>query len=123
MRLISLLLSFVMISGSILPGGDMHELPKMANLVKHYEEHLQESGHQLSFLAYLELHYAGPETSHNHDHDGLPFHHLCTTTFIAIMPVLAYTFQVLEEPVSFSILYNFSVVRDHIPNVWQPPRV
>jgi hypothetical protein len=123
MRFISLILSFIMLSGSILPGGDMHELPKMANLVTHYEEHLQESGNQLSFLEFLELHYSGPKASHSDEHDELPFHHLCSMSFLAIIPSQVYTFQLREEPLDYSVLYNFSVVRDHIPNVWQPPRV
>jgi hypothetical protein len=44
-------------------------------------------------------------------------------SFLAIIPSQVYTFQLREEPLDYSVLYNFSVVRDHIPNVWQPPRV
>lgn len=112
-----------MLTGSVLPAGDMHELPKMANLVKHYEEHLVESNQQLSFLAYLELHYAGPESGHSQEHEGLPFHHLCTTAFAAIIPSASpETHIIAEVRSSYTGLYSFSVVRDHVPNVWQPPK-
>lgn len=123
MRLIAAILSVIMLCGSILPAGDMHEMPKIANLIRHFEQHLKEENNKLSFLDYLELHYAGAEANDQGDHQNLPFHHLCAGAFAAVLPALGQAVRIQDEPSEYIILYNFSVVRDHIPNVWQPPRV
>lgn len=108
--------------GSIMPGGDWHEVPKLVNLIEHFEAHEDQSEGKISVIDFLNMHYTNSDSQDNDEHANLPFHHLCSFTFIALIP--AFELRLVHSmPHSKAIeLYSFSVVRDHIPNVWQPPR-
>jgi hypothetical protein len=110
-----------MFLGSMLPGFDWHELPKMVSLVKHYEHHEAEAGGKLSFVDFLVMHYA-TDHEQQEDHCALPFQHVCSAAFVAVIPQNAVLFARVSPSTKPSNQYTFSVVRDHIPNVWQPPK-
>ena len=110
-----------MFLGSMLPGFDWNELPKMVGLVKHYEHHEEESHGKLSFVDFLVMHYAS-DHDHQEDHNSLPFQHMSTTTFLALIPQNSVVFESPKPQIQINNEYKFSVVRDHIPNVWQPPK-
>lgn len=105
----------------MLPGFDWHELPKMVGLVEHFEHHEVESGGKLSFIDFLVLHYAS-DHEHEEDHCALPFQHVCAAAFVAVIPQNSVTFSDVQPKSEHLNQYTFSVVRDHIPNVWQPPK-
>lgn len=122
MKLLSVVLLTYFFVGSIMPGGDWHEVPKLMNLIEHFKLHEDQSEGQISFLDFLNMHYSNAETQDNDEHANLPFQHLCSFTFLALIPTFEFRI-VYPSPLSKAIeLYSFSVVRDHIPNVWQPPR-
>ena len=122
MKLMSVVLLVYFFVGSIMPGGDWHEVPKIINLIEHFKMHENQSQGEISVVDFLNMHYSDSETQDNDEHANLPFNHLCSFTFIALVPVFEFEIS-CSIPQSKAIeLYSFSVVRDHIPNVWQPPR-
>lgn len=71
--LLAYILSFNLLIGSFLPGGGWSELAKLPDLLRHYETHLQKSRGQISFMAFLQMHYAaGSEHVDTEDHTSLP---------------------------------------------------
>jgi len=110
-----------MFLGSMLPGFNWHELPKMVSLVQHYEHHEEESNGKLSFVEFLVMHYA-TDHEQEEDHCALPFQHICASVFLALIPQNLFVFEAQMPKNQINNQYTFSIVRDHIPNVWQPPR-
>ncbi|TDB63704.1 hypothetical protein [Arundinibacter roseus] len=72
-RLLVYVLSFNLLIGSFLPGGGWSELAKLPDLVRHFEAHAQKSKGQISFLTFLQMHYAaGSKHVGTEDHTALP---------------------------------------------------
>lgn len=106
-----------------MPGADWHEIPKLINLIEHFNHHDELSNGEISISDFLIMHYSGSDSKNHEEHKNLPFHHLCNSGFIALVSAFEYSFYTLKPVNQPTELYSFSVVRDHIPNVWQPPRV
>ena len=118
----SVVLAFYMLLGSFLPGSDWHEVPKIANLVNHFQDHELRSDEDISFIDFLSMHYSGDQAKDQDDHTNLPFQHLCSMAFVALIPVVEHSIAFESYHHEIQVKYTFSVVRDHIPNVWQPPK-
>lgn len=108
---------------------DLHELPKLPNLFDHYQEH-QQTGGELSFFAFVDLHYGSKarqhEQEHNGRHESLPFKsHNCTlhktTCLIPTFqpPVMAQETGV----VTYSNRYQSTTSTQFAATIWQPPRI
>ena len=77
-----LFISFVMLTGSMLPNNDVHELVKAPALVKHYFDH-DKGTEQLSFLDFLVSHYTDQnEQSKSDEHKNLPFFNHCSLSMV-----------------------------------------
>ena len=61
--------------GSLIPRMSMEQATRLPELLTHYQQHRQEEGNDLSFLAFLIEHYALDSQHHkapNHSHNRLP---------------------------------------------------
>ncbi len=109
---------------------ELHQLLKMPAFIMHYFEH-QSEDQDLSFLAYINLHYTQnvKETHHSkeHNHDSLPFKtHNCSTAHLTTGFVSVPFFQ-LQQPTTFQIaiasfFQNTDYVFDIGNAIWQPPK-
>jgi hypothetical protein len=89
---IAYFLSFNLLIGSFLPGGSWGELAKLPDLLRHYDLHVQKSEGEISFLTFLQMHYAaGSEHAGTEDHTSLPslLHlHMMVALFVPILSSL-----------------------------------
>ena len=53
MKILALFLSLYFFAGSLMPGSDWDELPKIANLIEHFQEHQDLSAGEISFSEFL----------------------------------------------------------------------
>jgi hypothetical protein len=51
---------------------EMHELVRLPNLFRHYQEHITQSS-EVGFVDFLLAHYGGAAHNGDHDHQNLPF--------------------------------------------------
>lgn len=81
--------------GSMFPGSDFSQIPRLAEAIRHYSLHLQEAddiNQTFSTLDFLSLHYFKPHKHHkapHHNHHNLPFQSL-DHLVISILDLPAY---------------------------------
>jgi hypothetical protein len=121
-KILSLLLSIYFFAGSLMPGSDWDELPKVVDLIEHYQHHEKESEGKLSFSDFLFLHYSN--TSNHFDDDcRLPFQHTFTSAYTAeIQHPELLIIQLAEYPIQ-PVLHITKETRDHVSYVFQPPQL
>lgn len=124
MRLLSLILSLYMFTGSIMPGGHWDELPGVFNLIGHFHEHQHRtSDHPVTFMEFLSMHYdAGQHHQQQEDHSQLPFNHVCSGPLIAIVDLWQHTFSTREINLEKVFTVPVFMPRIHIADLLQPPR-
>ena len=114
---------------SLLPGLSVMELGKLPALIHHYKSH-RSLNSELSFLAFIELHYSDP-SHHEQDqkeHHQLPFHDhhskINATCLICFLSERGFTLAVRYFPIGKTnqTVYHSIVEEDIATGVWQPPR-
>jgi hypothetical protein len=124
MRFFSLILSAYFFAGSMMPGGHWDELPRLFNLMAHYNEH-QTRAHEesVSFMEFLAMHYdAGSGHQQQEDHSKLPFNHFCSSPLIAILALHLCEFNLPEITIEKFFPQLVFSPREHIADLLQPPR-
>lgn len=82
MRFVAWNMVLYMFLGSLFPGADFSQIPRLAKAYHHFQEHVQEStlqGQLFSATDFLQLHFFRPSTHHkipHHNHHNLPFQSL-----------------------------------------------
>lgn len=123
MRPAAFFLAVYFFIGSLMPASHWDELPRLINLISHFEHHEAESGGTFSFADFIMLHYTDNAHQDQEDHSKLPFHqHVCTGVFVAIIPAFGFTLKTAESPRSPIATLLRMNPRDHISDLLQPPR-
>lgn len=106
-----------------MPGSDWDELPKIANLIEHFQEHQDLSAREISFSEFLFLHYES-NSEHPKETDGkLPFQHTCSFTFMAIIPSTEFKIIVLSEYPVYTVLDSIQDSQECYNSIFQPPQI
>jgi hypothetical protein len=74
-KIVSILLSFQVLLGSLFPNVETIQLAKIGELVSHYQEHQQAEEEDLSFVDFLIMHYSTTSKhlkNAKHSHSNLP---------------------------------------------------
>ena len=132
-RLLSIFFLSAYLTGASLPSDAIRELTKIDTLFTHYQEHQAETP-EISFLAFLFLHYGDDFKQHasDHQHDSLPGKHSEESP-----QIIAHGITVMALPASLSLKFDFpltvagiiSTQEPHLlsiqegQGVWQPPRL
>lgn len=125
----AILLSFVILVGSLFPKADALQLAKVGELVKHYNQHTKGWNEKMSFLEFLTMHYSATSNhfkTAKHSHSNLPNldSHSTATLFEPTFNkkiVLHFDaiFKVFSEPnFVWENFYHFSIVQ----TLFNPPR-
>jgi hypothetical protein len=123
MKWLSGILAVYFLLGSLLPKCDWEELPKLAAMVDHFEEHRLEAGSNFTFLDFIEMHYIDPtEDQSDAEHHNLPFYHHHTAPFVAVLPTFYFQIQHHELLIDFSSTRKELQPREHSNSIFQPPR-
>ncbi len=127
-RLIAIYLTALFLFSALVPVRVQEELAKLPSLLEHYDEHLVQTP-DLTFPAFLKLHYGEEAAKHHsdHDHSGLPGKDTCGhlhAPSMALLPIAAVSSQPIpatapDRSVFSDQSYSFSLLND----IWQPPRV
>jgi hypothetical protein len=123
MRILAFMLSLYFLAGSLMPGSDWDELPKMANLIEHYKEHSEISNGKITFADFISLHYA---TDSDHSQEGdckLPFHHCYTAAFTAVIQQCEFRLITPHFYLPQPAPHPTKETRDHVASVFQPPQL
>jgi hypothetical protein len=122
-KILALFLSVYFFAGSLMPGSDWDELPKIANLIDHFQEHQDLSAGEISFSEFLFLHYAS-NSEHPKETDGkLPFQHTCSFTFMAIIPSSEFKIILSSEYPVHSVLDIIQDTQECYNSIFQPPQI
>jgi hypothetical protein len=122
-KIIAFFLSLYFFAGSLMPGSDWDELPKIANLIEHFQEHQNLSEVEISFSEFLFLHYAS-NSEHPKEGDGkLPFQHTCSFTFMAIIPSTEFKILISSEYPVHSVLDSIQDTQECYNSIFQPPQI
>ena len=122
-KILALFLSLYFFAGSLMPGSDWDELPKIANLIEHFQEHQDLSAGEISFSDFLFLHYAS-NSEHSKETDGkLPFQHTCSFTFTAIIPSTEFNIILSSEYPVHSVLFSIQDTQECYNSIFQPPQI
>ena len=106
-----------------MPGSDWDELPKIANLIEHFQEHQNLSAGEITFSDFLFLHYAS-NSEHPKETDGkLPFQHTCSFTFMAIIPSIEFSITTSTEYSVHSVLDSIQDTQECYNSIFQPPQI
>ncbi len=105
----------------------LQQLLKLPVMVMHYFEH-KEKNNKISFLDYLELHYAkGPVHDKDYDRDmQLPFKK-CSVPFTAVVVLSGKISFTPAIPLHFlpgrrSLYVSPTLVPSYLSRIWQPPK-
>ncbi len=129
-KIISILLSFQILLGSLFPNVESLQLAKIGELVSHYQEHQRTEKEDLSFMDFLEMHYSATSKhlkNAKHSHSNLPnldSHNsvisYCESVFcieFSLTPSFPKTFY--EPNFHWLNLYHFSLSR----TLLNPPKL
>jgi hypothetical protein len=132
-RLLSIFFLSAYLTGVSLPSDAIREMGKFDTLFTHYQEHQVETP-EISFLAFLFLHYGEDFKQHaaEHQHDSLPGKHSEESP-----QIIAHGITVMALPASLSLRIDtpltvagmISTLEPHLHSiqaglgVWQPPRL
>ena len=123
MKILALFLSLYFFAGSLMPGSDWDELPKIANLIEHFQEHQNLSAGKITFSDFLFLHYAS-NSDHPKEADGkLPFQHTCSFAFIALIPSVDFTISIPFNYPEHSLVQITEETQDCYSSIFQPPQI
>jgi hypothetical protein len=107
---------------------DAHEFVKIPELVRHFQEHIQNRSTEasISLMDFIFLHYVDSEHSHAPEHEKLPFHqvHKCAPLFTLFEPQF-YSFTFLKAiwiEKAIHPMYSF-FVKEISFSFWQPPKI
>jgi hypothetical protein len=124
----AILLSILILTGSLFPKIDALQLAKVGELVKHYQEHKNAWHENITFLDFLAMHYSATSKhtkTAKHSHSNLPnldSHStvtMCAPTFKGITLFFEAIFKVFSEPnFVWQNFYHFSIAR----TLLNPPR-
>ena len=124
MKFASLLLSFHILLGSLLPHADYTELSKLPELCEHYQLHQRQSNGQLGLADFLALHYTDRAHQQSEDDVQLPFqhHHSCTAIVFFFLPDFNFQFTplLLKSSAGFRLLSFF--FPSYLSSIFQPPK-
>ena len=127
----ALLLAFFLLT-TFVPSAAWHVLGDLAVLKTHFEEHQKENP-DLTFYAFLTLHYGSDFKKHEsqHDHSKLPLKHSTpsvSTLIVSLEPVEfhflnpCFPSNIVEKHVS-NFYFNQIIASQDLTSIWQPPRV
>jgi hypothetical protein len=124
MKLASLLLSFHILLGSLLPHADYTELSKLPELYEHYQLHQRQSNGQLGLTDFLVMHYTDREHQQSEDDVQLPFqhHHSCTAIVFYFLPTFYFQFTPLLLKVSVGFCFQSRCFSSYLSSIFQPPK-
>ena len=126
----SLLLAFFLLT-TFVPSAAWQVLGDLAVLKTHFEEHQKENP-DLTFYAFLTLHYGSDFKKHQseHDHSKLPLKHSTPSVSVLIVslePVEFYFFSpnsslIIVEKQHTNFYFNQIIASQDLTSIWQPPR-
>ncbi len=123
MKCLSGILAIYFLLGSLLPKADWEELPKLAALVDHFEQHQLEAGTGFTIFDFIEIHYIDPTSdTPDSEHNKLPFYHHSSAPFVAVLPTFHFEIQHHTLLVDFSSTRIELQPREHSNAIFQPPR-
>ena len=127
----ALLLAFFLLT-TFVPSAAWHVLGDLAVLKTHFEEHQKENP-DLTFYAFLTLHYGSDFKKHQseHDHSKLPLKHSTHSVSVLIVslePVEFYFLNPYFRPIivekhDSNFYFHQVVASQDLTSIWQPPRV
>jgi hypothetical protein len=112
----------------------MHELMGVKALIEHYHahEHHDEDSHDshshddISFLEFLNMHYANDDHKNAAGHENLPFHHDHPNTvvayFFASFPNITFEAPQYFMVVKPKFLFEQRFDSNFFYSIWQPPK-
>jgi hypothetical protein len=127
----SILLSVFLLT-TFMPSAVWQTFGQLAALKTHFEEHQKEDAN-ITFIAFLTLHYGAEFEKHaaKHDHSKLPLKHstpsVCTA-IVSLPPVETWfcnpllTHLTIEKHIS-NFYFQSSFASQDLTTIWQPPRV
>jgi hypothetical protein len=127
-QIIAVLLSILLLGGSLLPKVDAFQLAKVGELVKHYKEHRRTEKTNLSFMAFLQMHYSATSKhtkTAKHSHAQLPsFDSQVGNVFLPSFQSISLVFKPIVMPFVASTFnwqnfYHFALVASFL----NPPRI
>lgn len=119
----AILLSFLLLAGSLFPQTDVEEIYKIPQLLTHYHEHQKSAGPDFSFIDFLILHYSlsSDHAQTPHSEANLPMYsHLCTGLAFVLpnQPCLLFIYALPLSPQysshyqkEYSCLFSFSILQ------------
>jgi hypothetical protein len=120
----TLLLALYFFVGSFFPHSDWEELPKLANLMEHYQEHRQQSGTAFSVWDFINLHYIHPEKNQGDHHHNLPFFQHAMSFAPALIPHFQFALHYAPEaPVNHRAEHRLMQAQNVHRSIFQPPKV
>jgi hypothetical protein len=127
----SILLAFFLLT-TFVPSAVWQAFGQLAALKTHFEEHQKEDPN-LTFVAFLTLHYGADFEKHasKHDHSKLPLKHSIPsvgTAIVSLPPVETWFFTPIPthlsiEKHSTNFYFNPSFASQDLTTIWQPPRM
>lgn len=128
---LSAILFLIIFSLTTLVPSTIRDVGKIANLFEHYQEH-QLTDANISFWAFIELHYGSDFQQHQkaHDHSKLPLKN--THSSLNVFVLLS---ELINSPLDMEIQsampqqkllissFNQHCVSRNLKDIWQPPRV
>lgn len=119
----ALFLSFYFFAGSLMPGSDWDELPKLADLIEHYHHHEVSSHGKITFADFIYLHYSSESSHPQEDGCSLPFQHPYACAFLAVIPQFDFRIAPIVHFPDQPVLHVTKETRDHVSAVFQPPQL
>jgi hypothetical protein len=127
----SFLLAFFLLT-TFVPPTVWQAFGQLADLKTHFEEHQKEDPN-MTFFAFLRLHYGSEFAKHaaKHDHSKLPLKHSVpsvSTTIVSVSPAETWFFAPISEtsPIekhTSNFYFRQSFASQNVTTIWQPPRV
>lgn len=126
MKLATGLLAIYFLVTGFIPRADYAELVKLPSLLEHYEFHITHEKKDISFLAFLSMHYNhSSQEEEDKNHEDLPFHHHehCAGG-ILMFYVTHFNVSFIKIPTT-DFFFIFPQIKTFIGayfgNIWQPP--
>ena len=123
--LFTILLSFWILLGSLMPGNDMEEMAKIPDLIGHYLEHKASAGNDFSFARFITEHYnQKKESDSDQAHKKLPFfEHQCPGLVFVIPQFHFLMVQPLDWIKQAHPVLQVSQCLSPFSEYWQPPKL
>lgn len=105
-----------------MPGSDWDEIPKVLNLIEHYNHHESRSQEKVSISDFLFLHYSANSEHPKEDNCKLPFQHAYNCAYTAELIYTDFSFILITHYPERPVLHIPKETRDHVSSVFQPPQ-